>query len=137
MDEQPGPSPFRRASLCRPSLSARGIFNDVVDHFRINADLRPSIYCTAIKYGGQAEWDFAWKQSHNVSSAQHRDDILSALGCSREPWILIRYLSFVMDPNSGVRKQDGRRVLGAVAGNPAGRRLAFEYVMKNFEKLFV
>ena len=103
---------------------------------RIIADLRSSIYCTAIKFGGQAEWDFAWKQSLNVSSAQHRDDILSALGCSREPWILIRYLSFVMDPKSGVRKQDGRRVVSAVAGNPAGRRLAFDYVMKNFEKLF-
>lgn len=75
--------------------------------------------------------------SQNVSSAHHRDDLISALGCSREPWILIRYLSFVLDPESGIRKQDGRRVITAVANNPAGSRLALRFVMENFENLFV
>ena len=74
--------------------------------------------------------------SFNVTSAQDRDVILSALGCSREPWILLRYLSFVLDAKSGIRKQDGRRVISAVAGNPGGRRLAFNFILKHFEEMF-
>lgn len=103
---------------------------------RIHPDLRSSVYCTAIKHGGQLEWDFAWKMSTNSSSAQDRDVILSALGCSRDPWILSRYLSFVLDPKSGIRKQDGRRVVSAVANNPGGRRLAFQFILNNFEDMF-
>lgn len=82
------------------------------------------------------EWDFAWRMSSNMTSAQDRDVLLSALGCAREPWLLIRYLSFVLDPTSGIRKQDGRRVIGAVASNPIGRRLAFKFVLDHFEEMF-
>lgn len=74
--------------------------------------------------------------SQKVISSQVRDELLGALGCSREPSTLIRYLSFVLDPTSGVRKQDGRRVVNAVSGNSAGRLIAIKYIMKNFDKLF-
>lgn len=74
--------------------------------------------------------------SFNSSSAQDRDVILSALGCSRDPWILNRYLSFLIDPKSGIRKQDGRRVVSAVASGPGGRRLAFDFILKHFEEMF-
>ena len=103
---------------------------------RIIPDLHSSTYCTAIKFGGRAEWEFAYKMSMNVTSAQHRESLLGALGCSREPWILMRYLSFVLDPNSGIRKQDGPKVVSAVSGHPIGRRLAFEFIMDNFDQLF-
>ena len=108
----------------------------VIPFFRITPDLRGTTYCTAVKYGGQAEWEFAYQMSKNVTSAQHRDSLLSAMGCSREPWILMRCLSFVLDPKSGIRKQDGQKVIGAVASNALGRRLAFEFVMDNFDQLF-
>lgn len=109
---------------------------DPIGSNSIIPDLRSSTYCTAIKYGGQLEWDFAWRMSFNMTSAQDRDVILSALGCSRDPWILIRYLSFVLDPSSGIRKQDGRRVISAVASNPGGRRIAFQFVLNHFEEMF-
>jgi aminopeptidase N len=97
--------------------------------------LRYTTYCTAIKYGGALEWDFAFQMVPKVTSSQHRDTLLSALGCSREPWILVRYLSKSMDPDSAIRKQDGRRVVGAVAANPVGRPIAFNFLKKNFDEL--
>lgn len=71
-----------------------------------------------------------------MTTAHDREVVLSALGCSREPWILMRYLSFIFDAKTGIRKQDGRRVISAVAGNSIGRRIAFEFVMKHFDEMF-
>lgn len=117
-------------------MDDRNLLTDSISICRIVPDLRSSIYCTAIKYGGQWEWDFAWRMSFNMTTAQDRDVLLSALGCARDPWLLIRYLSFVLDPKSGIRKQDGRRVISSVAGNPTGRRLAFQFVYDHFEEMF-
>ena len=42
-------------------------------------------------------------------------DLLGALACSREVWLLQRYLDMSIEPESGVRKQDGYRVVVGVS----------------------
>lgn len=48
------------------------------------------MYCTAIKVGGQEEWDFAWERYKNSNVGSEKELLLQALGCSREVWILSR-----------------------------------------------
>ena len=98
--------------------------------------MRLNTYCTAIKHGGTKEWDFAWRMaSDNATRSQDRDTLLSALGCSRDPWLLVRYLSLLVDGQSGLGSEEFGRVLGAVSANPVGRALAFRYVRKHFDQL--
>lgn len=56
---------------------------------RIAPNHRMIIYCTAIKYGTQAEWNFLYER-YRKSVGMQQDIMLSALGCSREQWILKR-----------------------------------------------
>jgi aminopeptidase N len=58
--------------------------------FRISPNLKAIIYCTAISYGSEEEWDFAWKMYKMTTVASEKDLLLDALGCSRETWILAR-----------------------------------------------
>lgn len=60
--------------------------------FSISPNLKAIIYCTAISYGSEEEWDFAWKMYKMTTVASEKDLILDALGCSRETWILARLL---------------------------------------------
>lgn len=54
-------------------------------------ELKPIIYCQAIKYGGVDEWDFLWERYQRSNVGSEKAKLLSALGCSSETWLLNRY----------------------------------------------
>ncbi len=56
----------------------------------INPGLKTTVYCTAIKYGGLSEWDFAFQRYKTATVAAESARLLRALACSRETWILSR-----------------------------------------------
>ncbi|XP_059611054.1 aminopeptidase Ey isoform X2 [Phlebotomus argentipes] len=106
-------------------------------HNTISPNLKSLIYCTAIKYGEQRMWDFAWERFMNTQVASEKEILLSALGCSREPWILIRYLDRSLTDAYGIRKQDVFRVFGAVASNGIGHTIVFNYLRSNWDQIRV
>ena len=59
-------------------------------NFRINPDLRYIVYCTALRTGGEKEWDFVYSQYKQAVVASEQDNLLRALACSEVPWILQR-----------------------------------------------
>ncbi len=69
-----------------PAINNRVLFH------RISPNLKGTVYCTAIRIGGQKEWDFAWQRYLKSNVGSEKDILLSALGCSREPWILSRWV---------------------------------------------
>jgi aminopeptidase N len=92
------------------------------------------VYCTAIKHGSQEEWDFAWERYLNTTMSSEKELLLSALGCSREHWILNRYLNLSLT-HDGIRKQDTFRVFSAVASNVWGQPVAFNFIRENWKQL--
>ena len=102
---------------------------------RISPNLKSVVYCTAIRVGGQAEWDFAWQQYLETNVGSERDLLLLALGCSRESWILTRYLDWALKENSGIRKQDITRVFRSVASNNIGQPMTFNYLRNNWNRI--
>ena len=42
-----------------------------------------------------------------------------------------------IDSTSGIRKQDGARAFGAVARNPIGYEIAFDFLVTNIEEISV
>ncbi|XP_025832297.1 aminopeptidase N [Agrilus planipennis] len=104
-------------------------------HNPISPNIKSLVYCTAIRVGGQEEWDFAWKRYAASEVGSDKEILLTALGCSREIWLLSRYLHWAVTENSGIRKQDSARVFSAVANNPVGQDLAFRFLKENWLKI--
>ncbi|XP_075149907.1 suppressor of ER stress-induced death [Haematobia irritans] len=99
----------------------------------ISADLRSIIYCTAIAYGTEAEWDFAYERFKKSSVSTEKEILLSALGCSREPWIVSRFLQYSITGEHDIRKQDVYRVFMGVSANVVGQKIAFDFIHSNWE----
>eukprot|EP00058_Branchiostoma_floridae_P020447 XP_002605937.1 hypothetical protein BRAFLDRAFT_87388 [Branchiostoma floridae] len=58
------------------------------DH--IPETFKSTVYCTAIRYGGSREWDFAW-QRYLEAEPSEQNLLLSAMACSRDTVILSSY----------------------------------------------
>nr|CAD7259496.1 unnamed protein product [Timema shepardi] len=101
----------------------------------ISANLKSVVYCSAIRVGGQDEWDFAWQRYRNTNVGSEKDILLGALGCTRETWILSRYLEWSVLENSGIRKQDSARVFSSVSSNPIGQPLAYNFFRNKWDKI--
>ncbi|XP_075230574.1 aminopeptidase N-like [Lycorma delicatula] len=94
----------------------------------ISPNLKATVYCTALRVGGQAEWDFAWQRYLKSNVGSEKSLLLNAMGCTREPWMLTRYISWAMLPNSGIRKQDATSVFAAVSSNVIGQPIVFNFI---------
>jgi len=101
----------------------------------VDVNLKYQTYCNAIDDGGEEEWDFAWERYQNSHVASEKATILSSLACTKEVWLLNRYLNMSVTADSGVRKQDGAKVLGNVALNTVGRYLAFDFIEQEWERV--
>lgn len=92
------------------------------------------MYCTSIEAGSDKEWDFAYERYKNSKVPSEKETLLTALGCSKEPWILARYLKYAIS-GKYIRKQDIFRVFASVSSNSVGQQLAFDFIRSNWDEL--
>ncbi|RZC35732.1 aminopeptidase N-like [Asbolus verrucosus] len=102
----------------------------------IPKDFRSVIYCTAVKNGGEKEWEFLWDQYRKSNVATEMRSILGNLACTRELWLLQRYLEWSIDPNSGIRKQDAASVFADVISNDVGYYLAKNFLYARIKDIY-
>ncbi|XP_070819161.1 aminopeptidase Ey-like [Chaetodon trifascialis] len=95
-------------------------------------NLKSTVYCSAIAAGGEKEWDFAWSMYKQATIASEADKLMYALSCTREPWLLSRYLDWCLDPEK-IRKQDATSTIVSIAGNPIGQPLAWNFIQANWD----
>lgn len=55
--------------------------------------MRSTIYCHAVSEGDDQEWDFGWDRYQASNVASEKMDILVALSCTNEIWLLNRLIS--------------------------------------------
>ncbi|XP_056307905.1 alanyl (membrane) aminopeptidase b, tandem duplicate 1 [Danio aesculapii] len=101
----------------------------------IHANLRSTVYCSAIAAGGAEEWDFAWKMFEKASVASEKDKLRAAMACATQPWLLNRYLEYTLNATK-IRKQDATSTIVSIASNVAGQSLAWDFVRANWEYIF-
>ncbi|EDX14831.1 aminopeptidase Ey [Drosophila simulans] len=94
-------------------------------------NVRSTVYCTSIKHGSDSDWEFLWTRYKKSNVAAEKRTILTALGCSREVWLLQRYLELIFDAKEGIRKGDSKWAFQAVAKTEVGFLLAKKYFMDN------
>ncbi|TNN70174.1 Aminopeptidase N [Liparis tanakae] len=102
---------------------------------KISPNLRYTVYCSAIAAGGVKEWDFAWSMFKNATIATEADKLMSALSCTKQPWLLNRYLDYCLMPGN-IRKQDATSTIISIAGNPIGQPLAWAFVRAKWDYIF-
>ncbi|KAK7497860.1 hypothetical protein BaRGS_00010994 [Batillaria attramentaria] len=98
---------------------------DQPDTNPIDAGLKATVYCTAIRVGGVEEWDFAYQQYKMADVAAEKARLQRSLACSQKIWILGRYLNLALTP-SEIRKQDALKVIQSISLNTLGRGLAWD-----------
>lgn len=60
---------------------------------RIHPNLKSTVYCNAIAFGGAEEWDFAWRMFKSATLASEASRLRSAMACTKVPWLLNRYVN--------------------------------------------
>nr|CAH8833067.1 unnamed protein product [Trichobilharzia regenti] len=92
--------------------------------------LRSVVYCTAIRFGGQAEWKFLRSQ-YNVNETEdvEKENILTGLSCSRDIWTMKLYFDWI--------KQDKQywSAIPEFAVSPIGNRMLWDYVHEAVKSL--
>jgi hypothetical protein len=74
----------------------KAIFNRIWNHkthtilffYRIPANLRSLVFCTALKHGGEEDWNFLWERYQESIITTEQVTILSALGCTKNESLL-------------------------------------------------
>ncbi|XP_018553001.1 aminopeptidase Ey [Lates calcarifer] len=102
---------------------------------KISPNLKSTVYCSAIAAGGVEEWDFAWSMYKNATIASEAEKLMHALSCTKQPWLLNRYLQYCLDPEK-IRKQDATITIIYIASNPIGQPLAWDFIRANWNHIF-
>uniref|UniRef100_A0A8C2C5B9 Aminopeptidase n=1 Tax=Cyprinus carpio TaxID=7962 RepID=A0A8C2C5B9_CYPCA len=98
----------------------------------IPSNLKVTVYCNAIAAGGVEEWDFGWQMFKNSTIAAEAEKLLYGLSCTKEPWLLNRYLEYSIDPNL-IRKQDITYAIVYIADNVIGQPLVWDFFRANWD----
>ncbi|XP_044763232.1 aminopeptidase N-like isoform X2 [Coccinella septempunctata] len=132
-----------RCAILAHSLYRKWMQGSIV----IQPNVRHIVYCTAIRQGGKAEWDFAYHEYRRTNSPTEKNVLLDALGCTKQEWLLSRmlkailegqtsYLNIVLDDETySMRIQDADRIFESIANNKAGSQLAFNFLRRNWDDL--
>uniref|UniRef100_A0A8D3C422 Aminopeptidase n=1 Tax=Scophthalmus maximus TaxID=52904 RepID=A0A8D3C422_SCOMX len=104
-------------------------------HNPIHPNLKSTVYCSAIAFGGAEEWDFAWTMFKNATLASEASRLRSAMACTKKPWLLNRYLEYTLDPTK-IRKQDATSTIQTISGNVVGMPLAWNFIRAKWSYIF-
>uniref|UniRef100_A0A672HE93 Aminopeptidase n=1 Tax=Salarias fasciatus TaxID=181472 RepID=A0A672HE93_SALFA len=102
---------------------------------KIRPNLRTTVYCNAIAAGGVDVWDFAWGQFQKATIATEAEKIRYALTCTKESWLLNRYLEYTLNPTL-IRKQDATSTIIYIAENVVGQNLAWDFIRARWPYIF-
>lgn len=93
------------------------------------------VYCTAIRKGNEKQWRFLWQRYFASNVGAEKTMIISALTCSREQWLLSRYLDWSLN-STLVRKQDAAIVFSGVAKEEVGFYLARNFFYDRIDDIY-
>lgn len=99
----------------------------------IPPDVKSRVMCTGIRESRSDTWDKLFNRMASLTPSD-QTIILSALGCSREHWVLERYMTYAFD-DTKIRRQDARSAILAVVYNPLGRDIAWNYLQRNWNHI--
>nr|XP_018908056.1 PREDICTED: aminopeptidase N-like isoform X1 [Bemisia tabaci] len=130
----------RRCGLDLYELEAKELFKQAMtsssDSPVIPKDIRGSVYCTGVALSGEREWKLMWNRYVKSNIPAEKENILMALGCSKDEAVLGAYLSWSIDENSLIRRQDSLTVFRSVAANQIGYPIARTFFVRRLDDIY-
>ncbi|XP_042215813.1 aminopeptidase N-like isoform X2 [Homarus americanus] len=100
----------------------------------VSVNVASAVYCTAIAEGGEPEWTFAWKQTQS-NTVVDTSELVNALACTDQIWLLTRYLDGAFNANSRIRRQDAAGTFRNIAAGGVGNMLAWDYLRSHWANI--
>lgn len=95
----------------------------------IPPDVKSTVLCTAVRNGGEGEWDYIYDRYLN-GPITDRPLALDALGCTDRLWIISRFLDYTLIQNK-VRKQDVNQAFRSLLRNAFYP--TFEFILRKWK----
>ena len=117
---------------------AKSIYNMWMNNptsYSVSSNYRSTVYCTAIRHGGEKEWSFAMSVYLKETDSKHKDDLQYGMSCAKEPFLINTYLQDQLDETK-VRSQDTLRGLSHAASNGYAYIRTWNFVKENWNIIF-
>ncbi|XP_077996935.1 endoplasmic reticulum aminopeptidase 2-like [Glandiceps talaboti] len=101
----------------------------------VSPDLKPIVYCSGVRNGGEEEFNAVWEKYQEASVPTEIRKLLSALSCTKDEDLLQRLLESSLD-DTKIRTQDADSVIISVANNEHnGQNIAWQFFKDNWDEL--
>ncbi|XP_004420347.1 PREDICTED: aminopeptidase Q [Ceratotherium simum simum] len=93
--------------------------------------IRSVILCYGIALGNEKEWDFLLNIYNNKTKEEERMQLAFAMSCSKDPWILNRYLEYAITTSPSTFNETN--IIEVVAESEVGRYIAKDFLVNNWQ----
>ncbi|KAK7831379.1 hypothetical protein U0070_024667 [Myodes glareolus] len=99
---------------------------------RIPHPIQRVALCNGIALGSVKEWDFLFSFYVNITKKEEErgSRLIPAMCCSKEPWILNRFMAYVVTVNPNPFNKTN--VIEAVAASEVGQYVAKDFLLNNW-----
>uniref|UniRef100_A0A8C4M8F9 Aminopeptidase n=1 Tax=Equus asinus asinus TaxID=83772 RepID=A0A8C4M8F9_EQUAS len=112
---------------------SKELFRNWVTHpeNEIPYPIRNVILCYGIALGNEKEWDFLLSIYNNKTKEEERMQLAYAMGCSKDPWILNRYMEYAIATSPFTFNETN--IIQVVAESEVGRYIAKDFLVNNWQ----
>lgn len=112
---------------------SRDLFKNWMNHpeNEIPYPIKNVILCYGIALGNDKEWDFLLNIYNNKTKEEERIQLAYAMSCSKDPWILNRYMEYAITTSPSTFNETN--IIEAVAASEVGRYVAKDFLINNWQ----
>ncbi|CAF0711353.1 unnamed protein product [Brachionus calyciflorus] len=113
--------------------TAKMYFNEYVetgDMKNLPSQLRNVMLCAGIQYGTSKDFNFIFNKAKNTNDTTLRNDFYAGLSCSKEQYLLSRYLNDQLNTSSLIT------AIRNVLNKPSGNSLAWQFLKNNWNFIY-
>ncbi|XP_066238157.1 aminopeptidase Q [Saccopteryx leptura] len=93
--------------------------------------IQTEILCYGIALGSDKEWDFLFSIYSNNTEEEERIQLILAMSCSKDPWILNRYMEYAI--TTSPFNFNDTNIIEVVAASEVGRYVAKDFLVNNWQ----
>ncbi|XP_014240292.1 aminopeptidase N isoform X2 [Cimex lectularius] len=108
---------------------------DLTENNPIPTDIQKTVLCTVVRYGGYDVWENLWNRYRVSNYGFEKSVLLSSLACSRDVWVINRYLDWSIDENSEIRRQDAMSIFSSITSNENGFYIAKDFLHSRIDDI--
>lgn len=112
---------------------SRELFRNWMNHpeNEIPYPIKTVILCYGIALGNDKEWDFLLSIYNNKTKEEERIQLAYAMSCSKDPWILNRYMEYAV--TTSLFSFNETNIIEVVAASEVGRYIAKDFLINNWQ----